>query len=72
MKVFRTLDDVERAGLPDALFRAIRDWLRELIDCHEAVGYIKGKRANHVARVGASYLDCPARFLTGAGTHAPG
>lgn len=39
MKVFRTLDDVERAGLPDGLFRAIRDWLRELIECHESAGY---------------------------------
>jgi hypothetical protein len=26
MKVFRTLDDVERAGLPDDLLRPIRDW----------------------------------------------
>ena len=39
MKVFRTLDDVERASLPDGLLRAIHGWLRELIECHEAAGY---------------------------------
>ena len=39
MKEFRSLDDVERAGLSDGVFRVVHDWLHELIECYAVDGY---------------------------------
>jgi len=39
MKKFRSLEDVEKAGLPDEVYRVVHNWLRELIGCYAAEGY---------------------------------
>jgi len=66
MKVFRTLDDVERASLPDGLLRAIHGWLRELIECHEAAGYRFDPDADgHAVLIEEGDLDDAVRSAIG-------
>ena len=39
MKEFRSLEDVEQAGLPDNLFRVVHSSLQGLIECYAGSGF---------------------------------
>lgn len=69
MKEFRSLEDVERAGLPDGVFRVVHDWLHELIECYAVDGYEYDPEADgHAVLIEPGDTDDAIRGAIGGST----
>lgn len=69
MKEFRSLEDVEKAGLPDEVYRVVYDWLHELIECYAADGFVfDPDNDGHIVLVEEGDTDDAIRSAIGGST----